>query len=333
MAPARKDSGQKRSLERGRSTASTKNPSSGRPAMPVAAALVVAGLASCTLIMDADRRQCATNDDCVRGSGRANEICATGVCEAVASPLAETDAASDSEPEDPAWACLNRTGTLPPEELGVPVPLYRRYVGAVNPAPVEGLSVKACRYDDDTCARPVGVPVVTDATGFIETPVFAGFRGYLELTASEATSSAIMPTLSFISAIDKARPPVNPPVAVPLFTRDDMDFIVGTVARKVNPQLGIFLFTVRNCEGKPVQGAQVRVEPIAADTFGFYTDATGTPGLTQQATSPDGSGGFVNLPPGRVTITVSRASGAVGWSSDLLIRADTISDTFIDPQR
>lgn len=283
--------------------------------------------ASCSVVVDADRRQCRTVADC----GRADAVCVTGVCERA--PIVP-DASIDSAPEDPAWGCVGKVGQLPVEEPNVPLMLYSQFVGAINPAPVSGIASRACLQDDDACDNPVpGSERTTDADGLIATPVYPGYRGYLDLRATDA-SVPIIPTLSFIPALDKNLPRENPPAtAIPLFTRDDIEIIVSAISREVDPRLGLFFFTVRDCQGKVVAGAQVRVEPITAQTFSFYTDQTGTPSLTQQQTSGDGTGGYLNLPPGRIRVTVTRSGGIAAGTAELIIREGSLSDTYLDPLR
>lgn len=212
------------------------------------------------------------------------------------------------------------------------MPLRPQFISAIDGTPLAGLLVKACAASDDACTSPLpGTAPTTDAEGRADAKLYSGFNGYLELTGPEGASYIPAPTLSYMRALDKNNPPKLP--ALELYSKPFLDAIVGSIDRTFEEKLGILFFIALDCEGNPAADVQVRAEPIAQETYAFYTDKARTPSITQQVTSADGAGGFVNLAPGRVVVTASRVGGGQIARAEFVIREGSITDVLLDPRR
>ncbi|HVH41649.1 MAG TPA: hypothetical protein VM925_04880 [Labilithrix sp.] len=293
---------------------------------------VIASIAACTVVIHSDRAQCSGNEDCVGRGLSANAVCLVGVC-AEPDPVAadEVDAAvEDSGPADPIWGCIGKVPPALAPDPSVPVTFRARYVGLISSSAMSGLTIKPCEVKDATCAGFTGTPFLTNDNGQVDVPLHNGFRGYLEIGPSEQVPN-LMPTLSYIQPVpDKNNMPEKPFTWV-LLTKSDLDFLVANSQKAVNPELGHIIYGTRNCQYVRPPNTRVRAEPIAADTFAFYTDPSGLPSLTQGKTSVSGNGGFINMPPGYVTVHFSTENGDDVGAFEVLVRAGTITQLVFGP--
>lgn len=297
-------------------------------------ALVGGALAACTLVGDADRVQCNVDADCTNHGIGPDAKCVARAC-AVAPPAPDASVAEIAPvPVDPIWGCTGAAYSPAVEEPNVPFTIRPEFFGPFDQAPIAGVGVKACAETDDACKSPLPDTIATsDERGAVETPLYAGFRGYLDFTPPAGPGIPPLPTIAYFLAVDKNRPTVNPFRPMPLYSKPIIEIIVSENSRPLRSDLGIVLYTVFDCANQFASDVQVRVDPITADTFSFYTDDIGTPSITQQQTSSEGTGGFINLPPGRVTLTAARASGGPVATIEVVIRSGTVTDVLFDPHR
>ncbi|HVH44678.1 MAG TPA: hypothetical protein VM925_20135 [Labilithrix sp.] len=288
--------------------------------------------AACTFVMNADRIQCVSNKDCAGRGLPANARCQVGVC-VVPPPVIQDSATIDvpDAPLDPTWGCLGNMPPVPFPDKSTPVHFRARFEGLLTQLPLDALPVKACTLLDLGCAQPVDGPRDTDAEGVIDMVVHHGFRGYLDIGATEAHSD-LMPSLLYALPVpNKTVAPQDPPPVWNLLTKNEFEFAAGSVGKTLNPSFGHLFFAAVDCQGITAVGATLQAETITAETFTYYTDAQGTPSITQARTSQSGNGGFLNLPVGTVTVRLSREDGELIGSHNVIIRAGSITYMLFGP--
>ncbi|MBK6698159.1 MAG: hypothetical protein IPG50_39140 [Myxococcales bacterium] len=147
-----------------------------------AAVLSALFLVGCQVILVTDKKQCASNADCV-AKGGANLVCVESVCR-VPADAGLGDAATDGgEP----WACLANPPGKPLEDRSKLLIRRNRYVvysqdDCEHKRPVPDMGVKLCSQRDVACLSPVET-ARSDCDGYFNlTAVYVGFEGYLLLT-------------------------------------------------------------------------------------------------------------------------------------------------------
>lgn len=305
---------------------------------PGAAALLSLSLAvgavACSLATGADRVQCKSNADCIqRGDGTAS-ICQQQVCTSVSPSEAELvvdGGGRDAREDDPVWGCLGNVPPSPTPDPSTPVGFYTRFQGILTASAMVDLPVKACLLSDENCVTPFATGA-TDAQGIAGFQLYEGFRGYLEIAPS-ASDPNVMPAIHFVQPVPSKAVAVSAerPPALNLVTKTEFAYLSGSVSKEVDPEYGHLFFGAVDCQGLFAAEATLRPDTIGANTFSYYTDSAGTPSLTQGKTTVSGNGGYINLPPGKIHVVLSRVNGQRVGEQDVIIRKGTISYLFIGP--
>jgi hypothetical protein len=263
-------------------------------------------VAGCTVLVDANRPQCSTNDDCKsRGAAFEGAVCTpAGLCEV-----------------DPQWSCE-----------GVPssaAPAYRLTMhlqDAVSMKALPGVIAQLCRKLDVTCELPIG-QTVSDSGGGIALQIEAAFDGYVQLTDPQ-----IAPALYFLTPpehgdVDLPTVPLASPTAATLIVRS-----AGGPGTTWLPDHGIVLLNAFDCAHQPAPGITFSIGGASDPaTFIFYLVNT-LPTITTMVTDVTGYGGLVNMPVGTSTITATFGPGGRKMSTiSVLIRAGYISYSSVTP--
>lgn len=300
--------------------------------MKVVTLSALGAVAACSLVVDAERVQCTKSTDCLaRG---VESVCSRNVCIAATSSGGGTDAGAEtSTPVDPVYGCITNPAPKPAPEPNVPVRDGVTAADVSTQERLEGLDVRACLETDTNCATPYATGT-TDENGTFATSLFAGMNGYYELSTGTKFPELFGLVLYLDprpsrDAFDAGPGTLRPASIIP---RVGVDIIGSGFGKTVKPIYGHVSFGVKFCSDEFAADAIVRAEPISSDTFVFYTDSGGSPGLTQGKTSSNGHGGFVNLPPGRITLSVTHESGRAIVTRDVIIRADMVTLLDLDPK-
>ena len=270
----------------------------------------------CQLLVDLDKEQCQTADDCTAFG--ANFTCEANVCRGPETPELP-----------PQWACLDDLPTV--EDLPMAQPNITLTMSSVDygqmlfsdgaqvemPAAIEG---RVCAsVVDEACMQPLATGVRVEepfpALAFDFSPPNAGFSGYVFLEVPDDVDPLLGPY--FPTMVMSNRPYVEdwsgsiPPINRVGVIRQ----IVDAAGETIDETLGTIILQLHDCEGGP--GENVRV------TFGEDTDTPIVPfyfdgiipeqgsftetHLTSNATL-DGRtrayAGFYNVPPGNHAIQV-----------------------------
>lgn len=266
--------------------------------------LLLTGLASvsCSVLVDKNRVQCHSNDDCAAFA--AGAVCVDGVCQA-----------------DPVWGCLGHV-TLPPAASGqFTATIHLRDL--ITGAPIPGVSGRVCEKLDVTCQMPLGAEVTAGDSGDLRLPVPGGFAGYVEMRAPDK-----MPGIYFF----------NPPVdadrevpAVPLLDQNLVAQLAMLNGRDLSADRGHVLLGGYDCQHMPAQGMRLATDDADATSSDFYV-VNNVPKAGAMATDSSGRGGFINLKPGIVTLTASLLADSRKIATvSLYVRAGTITYTSIVP--
>jgi len=262
-------------------------------------------LASCSLIVDAERVQCRTKADCTaRGGAFADAICVESVCQI-----------------DPAWACLSATPTTSTQEPPYKVTLLLRDV--VDQSPFKGSAqAKLCRKLDVDCAAPVASATSGDGGTVTFSVEVKGFSGYAKVQAD-----GIVPTLYFFNpSIDRD---TTVPVSLP--TVQQNQGLLFTLGHPAAPGHGNVVISSEDCTGAPGIGVSYSTPNADAMTVPFYT-VQSLPSTAAMATDGAGFGGLVNVPVGAATVVANLASTRVELAKvSLLVQEGAITYSTVGP--
>jgi hypothetical protein len=269
-------------------------------AVSVLASLLAAG---CSVTVDANRKQCATDSDCVhRGDAFASSVCVHSFC----------------EPE-PKWGCVG----VPAETKHAPEPFHvsLRVVDILTQEPMPGVSALLCRKIDVTCDSPFGPAVLSDDDGKVEFDVTRdaagfGFTGYVRFTRDD-----VLPGIYIFN------PAIESDLTIPsvqLASPTVAGLLAQQIGTKLDPARGLILLDSVDCQGAPAAGVSFMTD--ADDTAAPFYSVNGLPAATATATDDDGYGGLINVQPGTIAVTgkLQPKASALGTVS-LLIRGGAVT--------
>jgi hypothetical protein len=188
--------------------------------------------------------------------------------------------------------------------------------------PRSGIQAIACGLTDVECANPVAGPVVTNAQGWLDMPLFAGFTGYLQITSEE-----LLPGLLHLSNPLTQRE--IPGVPYFLLSLDSLTALGRVLGVEVDPTRGLISAQIFDCNRQVAEGA---VLSTTGAGVGWYFSG-GLPSITATATGREGIGGFANVPPGLTQLSVQTREGvAIAATQSLLIRPGWSSALFVFPE-
>lgn len=250
---------------------------------------LIGGVTSaCSLYVDTDQVQCATDADCSeRGPEFAGSTCRESLCLPII---------------DQTWACLDQPPAGPPATTTVHVNL--NVVDLLSRRPLFGVRLTSCAKLDANCSFPIGQYESNEA-GLVDVEMPIGFDGYLQ-----AEGAGIYPTLIFPPSTSKQRAPGTLPL-VPASFFGTMFGDLGVVS--IGPDRSTILTTALDCLGRPAPGVILASQPSDDQTVSYVLEG-GLPSRTARATDGTGSGGFVNVRAGSafITSTIAATNRPVG---------------------
>jgi hypothetical protein len=261
--------------------------------------------ASCSVLIDKDRVQCTTDQDCRnRGPESTGAVCTDSVCL-----------------PDPVWGCLGSV-VFPKPPPGMFV-LTIHVRDLVTTEPIPGVTASVCERPDTTCSMPSIKDIPANATGDLQVVLRAGFDGYLDLRAPNK-----MPGLYFIYPPMDANREIP---LVPLIPPGLVETLAQLNGKQVRPDRGHVLLGGYDCRRMPAEGIALTTGDADDQTSTFYV-LNNLPKTDAMATDASGRGGFINLREGIVAITASLASDNRKIASvSLLVRPGMMTFTSIVP--
>lgn len=258
----------------------------------------------CSLIVDSDRHQCTTDNDCkLKGTPFTGMVCQESICR---------------EPSD--WSCLGSVVWPAAQNNLVTATLYLKDL--VTDEPVAGVSARICRKLDTTCNQPITAGLTSDAAGALVVQVQAGFDGYVELSPSQKLRGSyyFYPPLTS----DRKVP------YVPLLPLSSLSSLAGLGGTQLLADRGHVFLGTYNCLSQPAAGVRLRSNDFDASTTPFYLIKR-IPSMTATSTDSDGRGGVLNLRPGSVSLRGELASGESIGTVSVYVRPGEVTYTTLLP--
>ncbi len=271
--------------------------------------LCVSGLAlspspGCSLILDSDKQQCRTDEDCSdlfgvsAGYACKNNFCSRPACKTDEDCLGHGSGASASVclnsycQADLSWSCLD--APAPPSNLPGPFAVKLPVVDTVTQAPLPGVTARVCDKLDFDCAAPQSTQL-TDDNGEVALEIPAFFYGYVSLTLGGYKEGLFF----FGPPIDRDTSDLNPislgPPAVHMLLAEQ-------TGATLMPERGILLIEALNCQHRRTAGVSYETSDKDELSVPFYSNV-GRPDTNATATDSYAFGGYINMPPGVVTVT------------------------------
>lgn len=263
-------------------------------------ATVLAGLAlSCSLSVDAGREQCRTDGDCQRRGGVFSaSVCVDSVC---------------SVPE--RWACLPE-GIASTSMGRGPFTVHVPLVSVLTQKPVADVTAQVCAKIDSACIAPLGEAVKSDELGILTLNIEADFDGFLKLEHPDFGTSLYFFNPSVTRDVDFP--------AVRLASTEMVAMLMQQIGTTYDPSRGAVVLTASDCLGDSASGVGYS-ENKSDDRIKAFYSADGLPTTLSHATDASGYGGFIDVPPGNLSIQGTQEDfGAVG-SLSLFVKAGTTS--------
>lgn len=191
----------------------------------------------------------------------------------------------------------------------------------VSQKPQAGLTVRACRRLDVTCAESLTELESTDAAGHVSVNLPAEFDGYLRFEGE-----TISPALYFFD------PPVRsdlPDLTVSVASPETAAGLAQLTGATPDASLGIVLVTVFDCDGAPAEGVTVAAGNVGGSARFFYV-RNNLPTTTVRTTDDTGYGGIVNAATGTVTFSATIDGATVG-SVTVLVKPGAMTTARIVP--
>jgi hypothetical protein len=268
---------------------------------------------ACTLLVDRDRQQCLSDDDCrKRGGAFAGTVCVDQICEL-----------------EPTLSCVGAVnGRAPSESRKLTVVIRVRDM--ITEQPMAEVTGRLCRKLDLSCSEPVGSDFAGDQNGNMVVPVDVGFDGYVELRARD-----MLPGLYFFhTPVDTDRADAF----VPLLSPAVLARFAQLNGRPLSPDRGHVMVTAQDCQNRPAEGLRLSTLDGGDDqTTPFYVvekSLVAAANVAAPATDRSGRGGFINVRPGAVTLAADLAApdDRRAGTASVLVRSGVITYTSLSPR-
>jgi len=196
----------------------------------------------------------------------------------------------------------------------------------VSDQPPTGLTARACRTNDVTCADPAASFEDVDGTGTVKLELERGFDGFLEVR----TTNALPATWHFTEPLIESR--VTKPLRV--VSPDTRDLLAAIMGIADDPRMGLVFLEAFDCNGIASGGIHFEEGDSAAFPFYIVDELPSTSSAVSVLDEADESavGGFFNAPPGFTLFTARvGVDGPVLSEFNVNVRAGTVTYLDIHP--
>lgn len=280
-------------------------------------------LGACSLLVPTELEVCTTKADCeAKGAAFAGSTCYRGSCVRAATTDAGAEASSDADdgavPSGP-WGCVGHV-VWPLDTTGE-TRVSRNRIVDVSEKPVPGITLQGCGKLDPDCNKPLGAGAVTDADGIFSLTLPRGFDGFVRASAPTPLMPALVYGPPLYEDADAVKIGGEPMHAV---GEGDIAALLAIVDGTVDPSTGHLFVQHQDCEGRQAAGASLSISLKGPNTKGYYY-AGGLPNTDALVTDGSGLGGYVNVPPGSVAVTVRNALGQLFATRTVIVKAKTVT--------
>lgn len=261
----------------------------------------LSGALGCSLAVDAQREQCATNLDCqLRGPAFAEALCIENLCQT-----------------DPTWACVDAAQAQ--EQQAVDASLTA--VNLLNGDPFVGVHATLYSALDFELDTPLDT-ADTDAEGKATLSVPAGMDVFVSLEADGVIERGLF----------YPPPPITAEAGFGSMyagTPGASGGLVGLIGAVPQAGRGIALTVIRDCVGSGGEGATIVYTGETQGSTPFYS-LNGIASSSARALDASGQAGIVNVRPGVVGVEVHSGDTIVSTTS-VLVRADSVTQVTLLP--
>lgn len=267
-------------------------------------------LSACSVLIDVDNKQCATNQDCeALGPAFSGATCEADVC-IVKSPGGGGSDAGGAPNGDDKLVCEK------PEPSGDATVKYSFapiYVAGSEPAEPEPFSIKACNPGDLDCTKPVYGPIDVNAGEPKDFLVPPGFQGYFEVKNKDTVDGLVFMGRPIL--IDTVG--WNVTIPTPGLVQG---FGIAT-GEKVDPELGLIISVARDCDALPIPGVKFT---NSKEGLQFYF-VNSFPDTSLEETAAQGAVGFANVPISTTTLRATLSTGQELTPAIIRVKPNTAS--------
>lgn len=274
---------------------------------------------SCSFTLDFDAKQCTVDRDCrARGDAFDNAECIDGFCEE--GPECREDNECPAGPCDKGscvdrWACLKDRPSPATDTLTRIVP-----VTTVFGDPLPFVPVLLCNIVDTECTNPTA-SLMADEAGLLTLELEPDFVGYLDIKVDD-----FFPQMNFLPKL------LAQETTLPAITLSPVPVIAGlaqAVGAAPDPERGHIVMSSASCLG---EAPDVVLDAPRADEQSIpYYVLDGSPQSNLDATTKDGSGGYLNFRTGNATVTIETSHGQELATLSVIVRSSTISFIHFQP--
>ncbi len=246
-------------------------------------------LASCSVLIDVDGKQCESDADCAALSSEA--VCQQQLCVPADSGAGATGSGGAPGEEDPLVCKQRETSTEPKVKYSF-APAF-----ANEPKQPKPFVVQACAALDLECERPVYGPVEVTAGEPHDFEVEPGFTGYFEIHNPDTLDALLF----------MARPVIEDTVGWSATVPNQalIDQLGAATGEMADPDLGIVLAVARDCDSRALEGVTFS---NSSGGLGFYIIGS-LPLVSATATGTTGVAGYVNIPISTTAVSGVHTSG------------------------
>ncbi len=290
---------------------------------------------ACSLLVNADKAQCTTNQDCVsRGPTFAGAVCSEGKCSVAALEDATVDldsGASDSFVVGTGpWDCVGHV-IWPSQDVSSTIVLTESFVNFVDDKPFPGLTLQACLRADVNCVSPFS-SATTDTNGDAKLTLPKGFSGFILMDPPDPGPTASDSERTTTLLIHEVPPPTQTgpaPKTRPL-SMASLKALASFAGATLDPEKAQLTLAMRDCNLQVAQGVSISISPDDGIAKPLYLSGS-IPDPSATATTADGLAGYANVQPGLVTITATlQATGQKLGSYTAIMKKGRLT-TFVMP--
>ena len=266
---------------------------------------IAALLASCSVLIDVDGKQCERDADCAALSS--DSVCQKNLC--VQSTIGSAGATgAGGSPEADPLVCQARETSKQPKVKYSFAPIF------ANPPPEpKPFTIKACGQLDLECDNPVDGPHEVTTGEPHDFEVTPGFAGYFEIHNPDTIDALLFmgrPVVEDTVGWNVTVPNQGLVVQLAVATGEDVD-----------PELGVVLAVARDCEARALEGVTMS---NSEGGLGFYIIGN-LPNTKLTETGSQGAAGFVNIPISTTALSGVHSSGTMLGPSSVRVKPGWIS--------
>jgi hypothetical protein len=274
-------------------------------------------LASCSVLIDVEGKQCESNDDCVAlGAAFAGSECARNICVMPTDTAGGEAGAGSGVPPDPLMCMARELST----EEKVKYTFAPVYAPGAEPKEPKPFVIKACAQLDLACDDPVFGPLEVNAGEPQDFLVKPGFAGYFDIKNPDTVDG-----LLFLGR------PVNQDTLGWGVTMPTPQVVAGlalATGEDVRAELGLILSVARDCDGALLEHVTFN---NSKDGLGYYF-VMNLPDTELTETGPQGAAGFANVPISTTILTgIHNPSGHMLGPVSVRTKPNTLSFAEIWP--